>query len=161
LFGFGASAHLCLQVLKYWDCSVWVFTRSKSHQNHAMELGAAWAGEANKGGVGALDQAVIFAPAGELIPYALEKIRPGGTVAINAIHMSDIPSFPYQTIYGERTLRSVANATYRDGVEFLALAVEAGIKSTVNRYSLKDANQALSDLKASRFNGEAVLVIGQ
>jgi len=160
-FGFGASAHLCLQVLKYWGCSIWVFTRSKSHQEHALDLGAAWAGDAGTGGISPLDRGVIFAPAGELIPLALEKIRLGGTVAINAIHMSDIPSFPYRTIYGERTLRSVANATYRDGVEFLDLAVKAGIKSTVSRYPLKDANRALSDLKASRFNGEAVLVIGQ
>jgi propanol-preferring alcohol dehydrogenase len=160
LFGFGASAHLCLQVLKYWGCSVWVFTRSKSHQEHALELGAVWAGEAGASGIGPLDRAVIFAPVGELVPVALEKVRPGGTAAINAIHMSDIPSFAYQTIYGERTLRSVANATFQDGVEFLDLAVKAGIKSTVSRYPLKDANRALSDLKASRFNGEAVLVVG-
>jgi propanol-preferring alcohol dehydrogenase len=160
LFGFGASAHLCLQVLKHWDCSVWVFTRSKQHQSHALELGAVWAGDASAEGIGSLDSAVIFAPVGELVPVALKKIRPGGTVAINAIHMSDIPSFAYQTIYGERTLRSVANATYQDGVEFLDLAVKAGIRSTVSRYSLKDVNRALSDLKASRFNGEAVLVVG-
>jgi propanol-preferring alcohol dehydrogenase len=160
LFGFGASAHLCIQVLRYWDCPVYVFTRSKAHQDHARELGAAWAGEAGSGGVRDLDRAVIFAPAGELVPVALEKIRPGGTVAINAIHMSDIPSFPYQTIYGERTLCSVANATYQDGVEFLELAVKAGILSTVNIYPLKHANQALRDLKTSKFNGEAVLVVG-
>jgi propanol-preferring alcohol dehydrogenase len=126
-----------------------------------LELGAAWAGDANSEGIGPLDRAVIFAPIGDLVPVALDKIRPGGTVAINAIHMSDIPSFAYQTIYGERTLRSVANATYRDGVEFLDLAVKAGIKSTVSCYPLKDANLALSDLKASMFNGEAVLVVGQ
>ncbi len=160
LFGFGASAHLCIQVLRHWDCPVYVFTRSKAHQDHARELGAAWAGEAGSSGVSTLDRAVIFAPVGELVPLALEKIRPGGTIAINAIHMSDIPSFPYKTIYGERTLRSVANATYQDGVEFLDLAVKAGIQSTVNTYLLKDANQALRDLKASTFNGEAVLVIG-
>jgi len=160
LFGFGASAHLCIQVLRYWDCSVYVFTRSKAHQDHARELGAAWAGEADSSAVGDLDRAVIFAPAGELVPVALKIIRPGGTVAINAIHMSDIPSFPYQIIYGERTLRSVANATYRDGVEFLDLAVKAGIQSTVNTYPLKHANQALIELKTSKFNGEAVLVVG-
>jgi propanol-preferring alcohol dehydrogenase len=159
LFGFGASAHLAIQVARYWGCPVSVFTRSVLHQKHALELGAAWAGDANSDGIGLLDRAVIFAPVGELVPIALKKIRPGGTVAINAIHMTDIPSFPYQTIYGERTLRSVANATYQDGVEFLDLAVKAGIRSTVSRYSLKDANQALSDLKASKFNGEAVLVV--
>jgi propanol-preferring alcohol dehydrogenase len=160
LFGFGASAHLCIQVLRYWGCPVYVFTRSNAHQAHALELGAVWAGEAGSRVVRDLDRAVIFAPAGELVPLALEKIRPGGTVAINAIHMSDFPSFPYQTIYGERTLRSVANATYRDGVEFLDLAVKAGIQSTVNTYPLEDANQALIDLKSSKFNGEAVLVVG-
>ena len=160
LFGFGASAHLCIQVLRYWDCSVYVFTRSKAHQDHARELGAAWAGEVGSSSVGDLDRAVIFAPAGELVPVAFKIIRPGGTIAINAIHMSDIPSFPYQVIYGERALRSVANATYRDGVEFLDLAVKAGIQSTVNTYLLKHANQALIDLKTSKFNGEAVLVVG-
>jgi alcohol dehydrogenase, propanol-preferring len=160
LFGFGASAHLCIQVLRYWDCPVYVFTRSKAHQDHARELGAAWAGDAGSSEIQSLDRAVIFAPVGELVPIALEKIRPGGTVAINAIHMSDISSIPYQSLYGERTLRSVANATYRDGVEFLELAVKAGIQSTVNTYPLKHANQALSDLKASKFNGEAVLVVG-
>ena len=160
LFGFGASAHLAIQVARYWGCKVSVFTRSAQHQKHALELGALWAGDAGSGGIGPLDRAVIFAPVGELVPTALKKIRPGGTVAINAIHMSAIPSFAYQAIYGERTLRSVANATYQDGVEFLELAVKAGIKSTVSRYPLKDANHALIDLKASRFNGEAVLVVG-
>ena len=159
LFGFGASAHLAIQVARHWGCTVSVFTRSKQHQHHALELGAAWAGEPGSGGVNTLDRAVIFVPVGELVPVALEKIRPGGTVAINAIHMSDIPSLPYQKIYDERTLRSVANATYQDGVEFLDLAVKAGIRSTVSRYPLKDANLALSDLKASRFNGEAVLKV--
>jgi propanol-preferring alcohol dehydrogenase len=106
-----------------------------------------------------LDRAVIFAPSGGLVVRALETIRPGGTVAINAIHMSDIPAFPYDKIYGERTLRSVANATYQDGEEFLALAVSAGIHSTVNMYALKDANQALQDMKTSRINGEAVLKV--
>jgi propanol-preferring alcohol dehydrogenase len=157
LYGFGASAHLSIQVLRHWGCTVSVFTRSKAHQEHARDLGAAWAGEAGEGEPASLDRAVIFAPAGELVPQALEAIRPGGTVAINAIHTSDIPSFPYPVIYGERTLRSVANATYQDGTEFLALAVEAGLTSTVNAYPLDEANRALDDMKHSRFNGEAVL----
>jgi propanol-preferring alcohol dehydrogenase len=106
-----------------------------------------------------LDRAVIFAPSGALVPLALEKLRPGGTLAINAIHMSDIPQMPYRLIYGERTLRSVANATYRDGVEFLRIANEMGIKSTVTVYPLAEANRALLDLKQSRINGEAVLSI--
>jgi propanol-preferring alcohol dehydrogenase len=159
LFGFGASAHLAIQILRYWDCKVSVFTREFSHQDHARELGAAWAGTAGQNPGHLLDRAVIFAPAGGLIVRALEQIRPGGTVAINAIHTSDIPSFPYEKIYGERTLRSVANATYEDGQKFLSLAVAAGIKSTVNLYPLDEANRALQDLKASRFNGEAVLQV--
>jgi propanol-preferring alcohol dehydrogenase len=159
LFGFGGSAHLCIQVLRYWGCPVSVFTRELGHQEHARELGAAWAGTAGQHPDRPLDRAVIFAPAGGLVVRALDLTRPGGTVAINAIHMSDIPRFSYESIYGERTLRSVANATYRDGQEFLALAVEAGIHATVNLYPLAEANLALQDLKASRFNGEAVLQV--
>ena len=106
-----------------------------------------------------LDRAVIFAPAGELVPVTLEKLRPGGTLAINAISMSDIPAFPYRTIYGERTLRSVANATVQDGIEFLKLAEEINLEPTITLYDLADANQALLDMKHSRINGEAVLKI--
>ena len=159
LFGFGASAHLMIQILNYWGCKVSVFTRDFDHQDHARELGAVWAGTAGQNPGHLLDRVVIFAPAGGLVVRALEQIRPGGTVAVNAIHMSDIPSFPYEKIYGERTLRSVANATYQDGQEFLALAVAAGIKSTVNLYPLEEANRALQDLKTSSFNGNAVLQI--
>jgi alcohol dehydrogenase, propanol-preferring len=159
LFGFGASAHLCLQVLRHWGCEVHVFTRSAAHQQHARELGAAWSGTAGQNPGVLLDRAVIFAPAGEVVIQALENLRPGGTAAINAIHMSDIPSFPYAKLWGERTIRSVANATYRDGEEFLALAVAAGIKSTVAVYPLNEANTALNDLKHSRFNGEAILKV--
>jgi alcohol dehydrogenase, propanol-preferring len=159
LFGFGASAHLCIQILLHWDCKVSVFTRALAHQEHALQLGAAWAGSAGQNPQKPLDRAIIFAPTGALVVRALETTRPGGTVAINAIHMSNIPSFPYEKIYGERTLRSVANATYRDGQEFLILAATMGIKSTVSAYSLNEANLALQDLKASRFNGEAVLTV--
>ncbi|MEJ5224697.1 MAG: zinc-dependent alcohol dehydrogenase family protein [Anaerolineales bacterium] len=159
LFGFGASAHLCLQVLNHWGCETHAFTRSAAHQAHARALGAAWAGDAGSGALASLDRAVIFAPAGELVVRALEVIRPGGTVAINAIHMSDIPSFPYKTLWGERKVVSVANATYRDGVEFLALAAAAQIRPTVRLYPLHEAHTALSDLKHSRFDGEAVLTV--
>ena len=159
LFGFGASGHLCIQVLEYWGCRVSVFTRAISHQQHARKLGAVWAGSAGQNPGELLDRAVIFAPSGALVVRALECVRPCGTVAINAIHMSDIPEFPYEKIYGERSLRSVANATYHDGEEFLSLAVTAGIKSTVNIYPLEKANRALQDIKASRINGEAVLKI--
>jgi propanol-preferring alcohol dehydrogenase len=159
LFGFGASAHICIQVLQYWGCKVSVFTRSIKHQEHARQLGASWAGSADQNPAELLDRAVIFAPSGGLVVRALETIRNGGTVAINAIHMTDIPSFPYEKIYGEKTVRSVTNATYKDGEDFLALAVSAGIHSTVNPYPLDKANSALQDLKASRFNGEAVLIV--
>jgi propanol-preferring alcohol dehydrogenase len=161
LFGFGAAAHLSIQVLTHWGCPVHVFTRSAAHQEHARELGAAWAGDAGEGEPGILDRAVIFAPVGELVPVALEKIRPGGTVAVNAIHTTDIPSFRYDLLWSERTLRSVANATYQDGVEFMDLAAQIGIRSTTKLYPLAEANQALEDMKHSRFNGEAVLMVGE
>jgi propanol-preferring alcohol dehydrogenase len=161
LVGFGASAHLMIQILQYWNCKVSVFTREFSHQDHARELGAVWAGTAGQNPGHLLDRMIIFAPAGPLVVRALEQIRPGGSVAVNAIHMSDIPTFPYAKLYGERTLRSVANATYQDGVEFLKLAEAAKVQSTVNLYPLDDANRALQDLKASRVNGQAVLQISQ
>lgn len=158
LFGFGASAHLCLQMLRHWGCEAHVFTRSAAHQRHALALGAVRAVEAPTGQE-RLDKAVVFAPAGEVVVRALEAIRPGGIVSINAIHMSDIPSFPYARLWGERQIRSVANATYQDGVEFLRLAVSAGLRSTVRVYPLSEVNAALEDLKHSRFNGEAVLKV--
>lgn len=157
LFGFGASAHLMIQVLRYWGCEVYVFTRSAGHQHHAKTLGAVWTGAPNQNPGMMLDKAVVFAPAGEIAIRALESIRPGGIVSINAIHMSDIPSFPYSALWGERQLRSVANATYQDGVEFLKLAAEAQLESTVQPYPVSKVNQALEDMKHSRFNGEAVL----
>ncbi|MFQ5616762.1 MAG: zinc-dependent alcohol dehydrogenase family protein [Anaerolineales bacterium] len=160
LAGFGASAHLAIQVARHWDCEVYVFTRSEKHRQHARELGAAWVGGARDTAPKPIDRAVIFAPAGPLVPVILEKIRPGGTLAINAIHTSPIPQMPYRLIYGERTLRSVANATRQDGVEFLKLAAEIPIRATTTAYPLEDANQALLDVKHSRINGEAVLQIG-
>jgi propanol-preferring alcohol dehydrogenase len=159
LVGFGASAHLAIQVARYWGCEVYVFTRSEEHRQHARELGAVWAGESGDQPPKPLDRAVIFAPSGKLVAPALEALRPAGTLAINAIHMSPIPELPYHLIYGERTLRSVANATYRDGVKFLELAMKIPLRSTVNLYPLEQANQALLDLKASRLKGEAVLVV--
>ncbi len=159
LVGFGASAHLAIQAARYWGCEVYVFTRSEEHRQHARELGAAWAGGAEDEAPEQLDRAVIFAPVGYLVPLILEKLRPAGTLAINAIHMSPIPEMEYSSIYGERTLRSVANATYRDGEEFLDLAAEIPIRATVSEYPLEDANQALRDLKHSRINGEALLRI--
>jgi len=161
LFGFGASAHLAIQVAKYWDCEIFVFTRSQNHMDHARQLGACWVGKADDEPPAYLDRAIIFAPVGEIVPKALKKIRPGGTLAINAIHMTPIPKMPYDLIYGERTMRSVANATRQDGVEFLKLAVDIPIESTYETYKLQQANQALIDLKNSKLNGEAVLVISE
>jgi propanol-preferring alcohol dehydrogenase len=159
LVGFGASAHLAIQVARHWGCQVYVFTRSEEHKWHAEELGAIWVGEVGDQPPHPLDRAVIFAPAGKLVPPILDTLRPGGTLAINAIHMSPIPEMPYRLIYMERTLRSVANATYQDGVEFLELAAEIPVRATVELYPLEMANQALDDLKHSRINGEAVLVV--
>lgn len=160
LVGFGASAHLTIQVARHWECEVYVFTRSAEHRQHALDLGAIWVGGVEDQAPNSLDRAVIFAPVGKLVPMILEKLRPAGTLAINAIHMSPIPEMPYRLIYGERTLRSVANATYQDGVDFMRLAVEIPIQVTTKPYDLQDANQALLDLKHSRITGEAVLLIG-
>lgn len=159
LVGFGASAHLAIQVANYWGCQVYVITRSEEHRRHARELGAIWTGGIEDELPGLLDRAVIFAPAGRLVPAVLEKLRPGGTLAINAIFMSDIPSMSYSMIYGERTLRSVTNATFQDGIKFLKLAEEIGIHATISTYALEDANTALLDLKNSRISGEGVLVV--
>jgi len=159
LFGFGASGHLVLQVARYWGCPVSVFTRSAQHRRHALDLGASWAGGAEASPAADLDRAIIFAPAGELVPLALQKLRPGGTLALNAIYMTPIPEMAYSLLYGERTLRSVANATYADGVEFLDIAEKIPLKPAVVPYPILEANQALEDLKHSRFSGEAVLQI--
>jgi alcohol dehydrogenase, propanol-preferring len=159
LVGFGASAHLAIQVARHWGCPVDVFTRSTEHRRHALALGAAWAGGIEQDSPAALDRAIIFAPSGKLVPLVLEKLRAGGTLAINAIYMSPIPEMPYHLVYGERTLRSVANATYQDGVEFLKLAAEVPVRAEIRPFPLRQANQALLDLKRSRINGEAVLVV--
>ncbi len=158
LVGFGASAHLAIQIARHWGCQVYVFTRSEGHRQLARQLGAAWVGGLEHEPPGKLDRAVIFAPAGALVPQVLELLRPGGTLAINAIHMSPIPELPYSLIYGERTLRSVANATHQDGVELLALAAEIPLVASTQEYPLEQANQALEDLKLSRIDGAGVLL---
>jgi len=157
LFGFGASAHLAIQVARYWGCEVYVFSRSEHHCKHAERLGAAWTGSAEEKPPRLLDRAVSFAPSGALVPLALEKIRPGGTLAINAVHSSPIPEMHYKRIYGERTLRSVANATRQDGLDFLKLAADIPITASVTEYPLEDANEALLDVKNASLDGEAVL----
>lgn len=161
LVGFGASAHLAIQVAKHWGCRVSVFTRSEDHQEHAIELGADWASGIEHGPAAPLDRAILFAPAGMLVPLTLEKLRPGGTLAINAVYLSDIPQMPYERIYRERTLTSVTNATYQDGVEFLRLASEIPVRAEVRAYAFEDAPQALVDVKQSRVRGEAVLTVNQ
>jgi len=157
LFGFGASAHVVIQVARYWDCEVLVYTRSREHQEHALELGARWAGPPYDKIPALADRAITFAPVGEIVPAALRAVRPAGTVAINAVYMTDIPSFPYDLIYGERTLRSVANVTRQDAVEFMQLAPEIPVETTTVPYPFEEAHQALRDMKHSRINGAAVL----
>ena len=160
LFGFGASAHLAIQIARFWGCEVFVFTRSRNHQQHAEALGAAWVGRPNEAPPVPLDRAVSFAPAGEIVPLALAALRPGGALAINAVHASPIPELPYRLIYGERVLTTVTNATRQDGIELLDLAVKIPLHSDTVIYPLEDANEALVDLKHSRLNGEAVLEVG-
>ena len=157
LMGFGASAHLAIQVLRYWDCEVVVLTRGEHHRALARELGAAWVGHASELPPGECDRAVVFAPAGELVPVALDVVRPGGTVSLAGIHMSDIPSFAYERLWHERTVRSVANMTRRDAQEFVDLATEAGITTSIEVFDLEDANDALAAISGDAVGGAAVL----
>jgi len=159
LYGFGASAHLVIQVARHWECEVYVFTRSQAHREHARALGAVWAGGAEETPPALMDASVTFAPAGWIIPQALRHLRPGGAIAINAIHMSPIPEMPYQLIYGERTMRSVANFTRYDAAAFLRLAGDIPIRTDVEIFPLAEANNALQQMKASQIQGAAVLVI--
>jgi propanol-preferring alcohol dehydrogenase len=158
LYGFGASAHIICQVAVHQGRRVYAITRSgdEAGQAFARELGATWAGVADDL-PDKLDAAIIFAPAGELVPVALRALAPGGTIVCAGIHMTDIPSFPYEILWGERTLRSVANLTRRDGEEFLELAPLVPVRTRVTEYPLAGANQALDDLRAGRVRGAAVL----
>jgi propanol-preferring alcohol dehydrogenase len=157
LLGFGASAHLAIQVLRHWGCEVVVLTRGERHRALARELGAVWVGGATDVPPEPCDRAVVFAPAGELVPVALRVIRPGGTVSLAGIHMSAIPSFDYDLLWRERSLRSVANMTRRDAEEFMALAAEAGIRAEIEVFPLAAANDALRAIKADAVRGAAVL----
>jgi propanol-preferring alcohol dehydrogenase len=159
LYGFGASAHVTIQIACHWGCEVFVFTRSKEHQRHAAELGAAWVGEAQDSPPAQLDSAITFAPAGWLVPEVLRVLRKGGTLAINAIHMSPIPEIPYTLLYGERTIRSVANSTRQDAEGLLHLAAEIPIHTDVELYPLSEANSVLQRLKRREVHGAAVLQI--
>lgn len=159
MYGFGAAAHLVTQIAVGQGRQVFAFTREGdlAAQAFARGLGAAWAGSSAMSAPAELDAAIIFAPAGELVPHALQAVRKGGTVVCGGIHMSDIPSFPYRVLWGERRLCSVANLTRQDGHDFLANAVKYGVRAAVHIYALPDAQIALDDLRRGRFQGAAVL----
>ena len=159
-YGFGASAHILIQLANHQKKEIYVFTRpgDTKAQQFAKTLGAAWVGDSTQAPPKLLDAAIIFAPVGALIPTALKAVDKGGIVICAGIHMTDIPSFPYQDLWEERTIRSVANLTRQDGLDFLSIASELSIKTEVKLYSLTEANQALDDLKHGRFSGTAVLI---
>jgi propanol-preferring alcohol dehydrogenase len=161
IYGFGAAGHVCLQVARHWGSKVFVCTREEKHRLLAAELGAAWTGGATEDPPEKLDAAIIFAPAGELVPPALAALRKGGVVVLGGIHMSPIPSFPYPLIYQERCIRSVANNTREDGHDFLRVAAEIPIRTEVRVFSLDQANLALNALKNDGIRGAAVLQISQ
>ncbi|MBS7704803.1 zinc-dependent alcohol dehydrogenase family protein [Chelatococcus asaccharovorans] len=160
LYGFGAAAHIIAQVAAWQGRTVYAFTRpgDVATQAFAKTIGAIWAGGSDEMPPDLLDAALIFAPVGALVPAALKAVRKGGRVVCAGIHMSDIPSFPYSLLWEERQIVSVANLTRQDGLDFLKIAPQAGITTTTSRYRLADANQALDDLRAGRFEGAAVLV---
>ena len=156
LYGFGASAHIVIQVALHWGCRVFVFTRGSAHQELASRMGAEWVGQAQDRPPEEPDSAIIFAPAGNLVPLALRALKRGGTLALAGITMSPIPEMPYELLYGERTVRSVADATRRDARELLTLAAEVPIRTEVEAFPLADVNRALELLKLGRINGAAV-----
>jgi alcohol dehydrogenase, propanol-preferring len=156
-YGFGAAAHVAIQVAKYWGVDVFASTRDARHQKLAMELGAKWAGGTLDAPPEKLDAAIVFAPAGEIVPAALKALRKGGRLILGGIHMSDIPSFPYDLLYEERMIRSVANNTRQDGEEFLALAAKIPTRTHVQVFPLSEANRALNALKNDAIEGAAVL----
>jgi propanol-preferring alcohol dehydrogenase len=160
LYGFGAAAHILAQVAGWQGRRVYAFTRSGdiAAQRLAKSLGVVWAGGSEEAPPELLDAAIIFAPVGALVPLALKAVKKGGRVVCGGIHMSDIPSFPYHDLWEERQIRSVANLTRDDAREFLAIAPKAGVKTTVTRYPLVEANAALADLRQGHFQGAAVLI---
>lgn len=161
IYGFGAAAHIIIQVALYQGREVYVFTKpgDKEAQNFAVKLGAKWVGDSDQGAPTLLDAVIIFAPVGELVPLSLRSIRKGGIVVCAGIHMSDIPSFPYKILWGERSICSIANLTRQDGEEFLALAPKIPIETEVHVYPLKKANEALDDLRHGKFTGALVIKI--
>jgi propanol-preferring alcohol dehydrogenase len=159
LYGFGASAHIVAQVARHEGRRVFAFTRAGDEEGQAFarELGAEWAGDSTELPPEELDAAIIFAPVGELIPIALRAVRKAGVVVSAGIHMSDIPSFPYELLWEERVVRSVANLTRRDGEEFLALAPRVPVRTEIETFALEDANEALERLRRGAIRGAAVL----
>jgi propanol-preferring alcohol dehydrogenase len=160
IYGFGAAAHIATQVARHQGRQVYAFTRADdvAAQDFARELGAVWAGGSEERPPEELDAAIIFAPVGALIPAALQAVRKGGVVVAGGIHMSDIPSFPYRILWGERVVRSVANLTRRDAEEFLALAPKVPVRTVTELFPLAEANQALERLRTGRLRGAAVLL---
>jgi propanol-preferring alcohol dehydrogenase len=159
LFGFGASAHLTIQIARHLGCDVYVFTRSAEHQEHARELGARWAGGLADDPPVTVQSGIVFAPAGRVVHDALRVLARGGTLAINAVHMAPIPELSYDQIYFERTIRSVANLTRDDARGLLELAAAIPLRTDVENHPLEDANHVLQRLKHSRIRGAAVLDI--
>lgn len=158
LYGFGNSAHITIQVARHLGIRVFVFTRSPRHQQHALELGAEWVGRAEDTPPEGVDSAIIFAPAGPIVPQALRVLNPGGTIAMAGIYMTPIPEMSYDLLYFERTLRSVANSTRQDAIELLKLAGEIPIRTTVATFPLEEANEVLQAMKESKINGDAILI---
>ncbi|MEE9225249.1 MAG: zinc-dependent alcohol dehydrogenase family protein [Bacteroidota bacterium] len=160
LFGFGASAHLAIQVARHWGCEVYVFTRSDEHRKLAQELGAAWTGRAEDRAPHPVDSAVMFAPAGHLVHHALQALRKGGTLALAGIYMTPVPELEYKLLYDERTMRSVANSTRQDAIDFLKVAAEIPVCTEVETFPLKEANRVLRLLKQSKIRAAGVFEIG-
>jgi propanol-preferring alcohol dehydrogenase len=160
IYGFGAAAHVVAQVARACGQKVFAFVTpgDEKAKSFALEMGAEWAGDSTEPASVALDAAIIFAPVGALVPLALRAVRPAGTVVCGGIHMSDIPSFPYEILWGERVLRSVANLTRKDAAEFLDFAGKVTLRIATTRYPMTDANRALADLREGRLSGAAVLV---
>ncbi len=160
LFGFGAAAHLAIQVARHWGCEVYVCSLRKEHQALAERMGARWVGDADARPPEKLHAAVLFAPAGELVPPALQALDRGGTLAIAGIHLSPIPSLNYDAdVFGERVIRSVTANTRQDGLDFLQVAAQIPIRPQAQRFRLEDANHALQALKAGAINGSGLLVM--
>lgn len=159
LFGFGASAHLAIEVLRAWRCDVYVSTRGASHRKLAESLGARWVGSETEKPPVELDRAITFAPAGDVVVAALSSLRKGGVVAINAIHLDRMPEFDYdRLLWGERQIRSVANMTRGDGRDFLKLAAEIKLRPRVTTFALEQANEALAAVKSDSIDGAAVII---